>query len=121
MSEEERGRHMHDVSIHFDNLVARSPVIPLSGRGSACKGNCGRACTWHDSYCCTACSQTRGTHDSTCESIRAPIDFKRAVQSLAFVPLEGGEVVSPVECFDPREPVFIEFLRIDCQVAESYH
>eukprot|EP01052_Picozoa_sp_SAG31_P014459 SAG31_NODE_899_length_11146_cov_7.265049_4_plen_2267_part_00 len=62
ISEEERGRHMHDVSIHFDNLVARSPS-----------------------------------------------DFKSAVQSLAFVPLESGEVVSPLECFDPREPVFVEF------------
>jgi hypothetical protein len=109
ISDEERGRHMHDVSIHFDNLVARSPVIPLSGRGSACKGNCARACTWHDSYCCDACSKSPGTHDAACESIRAPIDFRRAVQSLPFVPLEGGEVVSPSECFDPREPVFVEF------------
>ena len=109
ISEEERGRHMHDVSIHFDNLVARSPVIPASGRGSICKGDCGRACTWHDTYCCEACSRSPGSHGPACESIRAPIDFKRAVQSLAFVPLESGEVVCPLECFDPREPVFVEF------------
>ena len=62
LSLQEFGRHLYDISLHFDQLVARSPA------------------------------------------------FKDALMAVAFVPMaQGGALVRPHECFDPRNPLFVQF------------
>jgi hypothetical protein len=57
----ERGRHMHDVHLHLDQLIAELPT------------------------------------------------FVDVVGDLKFVPVSNGELVSPRECFDPRQALFVQF------------
>jgi hypothetical protein len=72
LAAEERARHLHDISVHYDQLALRSE------------------------------------------------EFKHALAQLAFVPVRSSDsLVTPSNCFDPRNPLFVQFFADSLALRET--